>query len=99
MLTHLDAAHSISFGVAEARPGEGLQRLIIRADSDLLRAPNRGDQPELVRGRRGDQNVIQAHVRVVRAGLGLVIALVFLGGRLVLRRWASETPVEGLSAD
>jgi diguanylate cyclase (GGDEF)-like protein len=38
VLTQLDPAHSISFGVAEAEPGENLQRLIIRADTDLLQA-------------------------------------------------------------
>jgi diguanylate cyclase (GGDEF)-like protein len=36
VLTHLDPRHSISFGVAEARPSESLHRLIIRADTDLL---------------------------------------------------------------
>ena len=38
VLTQLDPAHSISFGVAEAQHGENLQRLIIRADTDLLQA-------------------------------------------------------------
>lgn len=38
VLTQLDAAHSISFGVAAARAGEGLPGLIVRADNDLLEA-------------------------------------------------------------
>ena len=36
-LTAMDAAHSISFGLAQARPGESLTTLIARADADLLR--------------------------------------------------------------
>jgi diguanylate cyclase (GGDEF)-like protein len=38
VLRLLDRDHSISFGVAEARPGESLHRLIMRADADLLEA-------------------------------------------------------------
>jgi diguanylate cyclase (GGDEF)-like protein len=33
-----DPDHSITFGLAEARPAEGLQELIARADADLLQA-------------------------------------------------------------
>jgi diguanylate cyclase (GGDEF)-like protein len=38
VLTQLDPAHSISFGIAEAQADENLQRLIISADTDLLHA-------------------------------------------------------------
>jgi diguanylate cyclase (GGDEF)-like protein len=38
ILKLLDRAHSISFGVAEALPGESLHRLIMRADAALLHA-------------------------------------------------------------
>lgn len=41
VLTRVDPAHSISFGVAETRRGESLQRLIIRADTDLFQARER----------------------------------------------------------
>ncbi|MEO5633714.1 GGDEF domain-containing protein [Gaiella sp.] len=38
VLKLLDREHSISFGVAEAGLGESLNRLIMRADADLLQA-------------------------------------------------------------
>ena len=38
VLTQLDPAHSISFGIAEAQADENLPRLIISADTDLLHA-------------------------------------------------------------
>ncbi len=38
VLNLIDREHSISFGVAEAEPGESLSRLIMRADGDLLQA-------------------------------------------------------------
>jgi diguanylate cyclase (GGDEF)-like protein len=44
VLRLIDPEHSISFGVAEARDGESLHRLIIRADADLLGA--RASRPE-----------------------------------------------------
>jgi diguanylate cyclase (GGDEF)-like protein len=37
-LAAADADHSITFGLAEAGPAEGLQELIARADADFLRA-------------------------------------------------------------
>ena len=36
VLALLDPKHGVSFGVAQAKPGESLHRLIIRADTDLL---------------------------------------------------------------
>lgn len=38
VLKLLDPEHAISFGIATAEPGESLHRLIIRADTELLRA-------------------------------------------------------------
>jgi PleD family two-component response regulator len=35
-LAAVDAHHSITFGVAQAEPADGLQELIARADADLL---------------------------------------------------------------
>jgi diguanylate cyclase (GGDEF)-like protein len=37
-LTAVDAEHSVTFGVVEAEPADGLQDLIARADADLLQA-------------------------------------------------------------
>jgi PleD family two-component response regulator len=37
-LRAVDAEHAISFGIAEALPGDGLQALIARADAELLEA-------------------------------------------------------------
>jgi diguanylate cyclase (GGDEF)-like protein len=37
-LTAADAEHSVTFGLAEAEPGDSLQDLIARADADLLEA-------------------------------------------------------------
>ncbi len=36
-LAAIDREHSISFGLAQAWPGENLDALIARADADLLR--------------------------------------------------------------
>ena len=37
-LAAADADHSITFGLAEAEPADGLQELIARADADFLKA-------------------------------------------------------------
>jgi len=37
-LAGADAEHSITFGLAEAEPADGLQELIARADADFLEA-------------------------------------------------------------
>ncbi|HXI95492.1 MAG TPA: GGDEF domain-containing protein [Candidatus Acidoferrum sp.] len=38
LLTTADAKHSVTFGLAEAQPGDTLQELLSRADADLLQA-------------------------------------------------------------
>ena len=38
VLAAADADHSITFGLAEAGPADGLQELIARADADFLEA-------------------------------------------------------------
>ena len=38
VLTAADARHSVTFGLAEAEPGESLKELLARADADLLEA-------------------------------------------------------------
>jgi diguanylate cyclase (GGDEF)-like protein len=38
VLTAIDAGHSVTFGLAEAEPGDNLEGLIARADTDLLEA-------------------------------------------------------------
>jgi diguanylate cyclase (GGDEF)-like protein len=43
-LAAVDARHSVTFGLAQAEPGESLQELIARADADLLEA-RRSGQP------------------------------------------------------
>ena len=35
-LASIDSEHSITYGLAEAKPGDGLADLIARADSDLF---------------------------------------------------------------
>jgi diguanylate cyclase (GGDEF)-like protein len=42
LLTAADAKHSITFGLAEAKPADSLQDLIARADADLLKARRSG---------------------------------------------------------
>jgi diguanylate cyclase (GGDEF)-like protein len=43
-LAAVDARHTIGFGLAQAEPGESLESLIARADSELLKArASRGD--------------------------------------------------------
>lgn len=42
VLTAADAKHSVTFGLAEAEPADTLQRLIARADADLLLARRSG---------------------------------------------------------
>jgi len=37
-LAAAEAGHSVTFGLAEAEPADGLQELIARADADLLEA-------------------------------------------------------------
>jgi PleD family two-component response regulator len=42
LLTAADPNHSVTFGLAEAEPADGLQELIARADADLLQARHSG---------------------------------------------------------
>jgi diguanylate cyclase (GGDEF)-like protein len=43
-LAAVDPEHSITFGLAEARPGDDLEALLARADEDLLRARHRAER-------------------------------------------------------
>ncbi len=42
ILTAANAAHSVTFGLAEAEPADTLQELLARADADLLQARHSG---------------------------------------------------------
>jgi len=42
VLTTANANHSVTFGLAEAEPADGLEELIARADADLLQARRSG---------------------------------------------------------